>query len=111
MANEVVLILAKRGGLADVEGVAYFRKIVAAIDSGLLWLDRHVDPDANHFDYRDIGTICMWQHVTHYRIVQGLDRYRRLAARVEHCSARPAVAGTTPEVPLTEAANAGWKPA
>ena len=39
MANEVVLILAKRGGLADLDGVAYFRKLRGAIDSGLAWLD------------------------------------------------------------------------
>lgn len=111
MDNEVVLILAKRGGLVDVDGVAYFRKLGAAIESGLLWLDGHTDPDAPGFDYRDIVTICMWQHVTHYRIVQGLDRYTRLAARVERFSARPSVASTTPEVSVAEAAKAGWKPA
>jgi glutathione S-transferase len=74
MANEVVLILAKRGGLTDVEGVTYFRKLIAAIDAGLAWLDKNTDPDQASFDYRDISLICMWQHVAHYTITQNLER-------------------------------------
>lgn len=111
MDNEVVLILAKRGGFTDLESVAYFRKLAAAIDSGLAWLDAHTDPDDATFDYGDIVTICMWQHVVHYEMVQGLDVHRRVAARVARFAERPSVAGTAPEVSLAEAAAAGWKPA
>jgi glutathione S-transferase len=110
MDNEVVLILAKRGGLADLESVAYFRKLATAIDAGLAWLDGHTDPDAASFDYADITTVCMWQHVTHYGIAKGLDRYPRIASRVARFSERPSVAGTTPEASLAEATAAGWKP-
>ena len=111
MDNEVVLILAKRGGLADLDGVAYFRKLAAAIDGGLAWLDDHTDPGDRDFDYVDVATVCMWQHLAHYRLVQGLDRYGRVAARVARFSVRPSVAGTTPEASLAEAAAAGWRPA
>jgi glutathione S-transferase len=110
MDNEVVLILAKRGGLADLGSVAYFRKLSTAIDGGLAWLDGHTDPDDPAFDYRDIVTICMWQHVVHYEMVRGLDAYGRIAARVARFAERPSVAGTTPGVSLAEAAAAGWKP-
>lgn len=111
MDNEVVLILAKRGGFADLESVAYFRKLATAIDAGLAWLDAHTDPDAAAFDYRDIATICLWQHVVHYEMVHGLDAYARIAARVARFAERPSIAGTTPAVSLAEAAAAGWKPA
>jgi glutathione S-transferase len=110
MDSEVVLILAKRGGLADLESVAYFRKLATAIDAGLAWLDAHTDPDGA-FDYGDIATISMWQHVQHYRMVPGLEGYPRLAARVARFAERPSVAGTTPETSLAEAVAAGWKPA
>ena len=96
MANEVVLILAKRGGLADLEGVVYFRKLVTAIEGGLAWLDARTDPDAAGFDYRDIATICMWQHLAHYRLVRGLERYPRIASRVARLVTRAAVASTAP---------------
>ncbi|MGE5185989.1 MAG: glutathione S-transferase family protein [Acidobacteriota bacterium] len=96
MANEVVLILAKRGGFGELDSVAYFRKLAAAIDSGLAWLDRTLDPDAPAFDYRDIATICMWQHLRHYQLVPGLDRHARIAARVARFAERPAVATTAP---------------
>ena len=114
MANEVVLILAKRGGLADLERVVYFQKLALGIDNGLAWLDAHTDPDAPGFDYRDIATICMWQHVVHYAIATGLeravsgarsapegergliDRYPRIAARVARFADRPSVANTAP---------------
>jgi glutathione S-transferase len=106
MANEVTLILAKRGGLTDVEGVTYFRKLVAAIDAGLAWLDKNTDPDEASFDYRDIALICMWQHVAHYMIAQDFEKYARVAARVARFSHRPSVASTTPEASLAEAAAA-----
>ena len=35
MDSEVVLILAKRGGLMDLEGVVYFRKLMLAMENGL----------------------------------------------------------------------------
>jgi glutathione S-transferase len=110
MDNEVVLVLAKRGGLEDLERVVYFRKLRTAIDTGLAWVDAHTDPDADGFDYGDIATICMWQHVRHYKIAEGLDAYRRIAARVARFSERASVAATTPDVSLAEAAAAGWKP-
>jgi glutathione S-transferase len=107
MANEVVLILAKRGGLEDIESVAYFRKLRAAIDNGLAWLDADVDLDAR-FDYADMTMICMWQHALHYQFASA-DRYRRIAARVAQFADRPSVASTTPERSLAEAKAAGWK--
>lgn len=111
MDNEVVLILARRGGLADLEGVAYFRKLRTAIEQGLAWLDGHIDPEAPGFDYGDIATICMWQHLVHYALVPGLDGgYPRIAARVASFSGRPSVAGTTPAASLAEAEAAGWRP-
>ena len=110
MANEVVLILAQRGGVAELGSVAYFRKLGAAIDHALAWLDADTDPDVEAFDYGDIATICMWQHVVHYDMVRRLDAYPRIAARVARFTDRPSVAATTPEVSLAEAAAAGWKP-
>jgi glutathione S-transferase len=111
MANEVTLILAKRGGLTDLESVAYFRKLVGAIQRGLAWLDAHVEPEGPGFDYGDIATICMWQHLLHYRLVDGLDRHARIAARVARFSERASVASTTPAASLAEATAAGWSPA
>jgi glutathione S-transferase len=113
MANGVVLILAKRGGLADVEQVAYFRKLAGAIDTGLAWLDAHVVPEHDRFDYGDIAMVCMWQHLVYYGLpmLAPLDGYPRLAARVAHLSERDAVARTTPEASLAEATAAGWSPA
>ena len=112
MANEVVLILAKRGGLSDLEQVAYFRKLASAIDEGLAWLEALVAPAGDRFDYADIATICMWQHLVHYQLsmLAPLARYPRLAARVAHLSTRDSVARTTPEASLAEATAAGWAP-
>ena len=110
MDNEVVLILAKRGGVTDLASVAYFRKLATALDSGLAWLDDHTDPAAAGFDYRDVTTICMWQHVVYYQLVPGLERYPRIAARVARFADRASIASTTPEASLAEAAAAGWKP-
>ncbi len=107
MANEVVLILAKRGGLEDIDGVAYFRKLRAAIDSALAWLDADVDLDAR-FDYADMTMICMWQHGLHYQLVAA-HRFSRVAARVAQFADRPSVASTTPERSLAEAKAAGWQ--
>ncbi len=109
MANEVVLILAKRGGLEDIDAVAYFRKLRAAIDSGLAWLDADVDLDAR-FDYADMTLICMWQHALHYQLAS-TGRYDRIAARVARFADRPSVASTTPERSLSDAKAAGWTPA
>jgi glutathione S-transferase len=96
MANEVVLILARRGGLENVESVVYFQKLIAAIDGGLAWLERVVEPDAPGFDYRDIALVCMWQHLGHYKL-RPLDAYERIAARVACFAHRPSVAPSTPK--------------
>jgi glutathione S-transferase len=109
MSNEVVLILARRGGLEDVEGVAYFRKLMSAMESGLAWLERAVDVDEAAFTYGDIATACMWQHLTHYGLVASPERFPRIAARVAFAMARPSVAATTPERSLAEAKAAGWQ--
>ena len=95
MANEVVLILARRGGLEDIERVVYFQKLIAAIDGGLAWLDDAVVPDAPGFDYRDIALVCMWQHLAHYQL-RPLDTYQRIAARVARFADRPSVVPSTP---------------
>lgn len=111
MSNEVVLILAKRAGLADLGSVAYFRKLRVAIDTGLAWLEARTDPAREGFDYGDIALVCMWQHVRHYDIAEGLDRYPHIAARAERLAGRPSVAATTPEASLADARAAGWSPA
>ena len=69
--------------------------------------------DRDRFDYADIATVCMWQHLVHYglEMLAPLDRYPRLAARVAHLAARDSVARTTPEASLAEATAAGWSPA
>jgi glutathione S-transferase len=111
MANEVVLILAARAGLADVDNVAYFRKLRAAIEGGLGWLEHQVaatDPAA--LRYADLALACMYQHVQHYQLL-ALDGYPRLAARVAELAQRPAIAATAPAAALAEAAAAGWQPA
>jgi len=109
MANEVVLILAKRGGLAELEHVAYFRKLASAIDHGLAWLEARVDPEAEGFDYADLSTVCLWQHLEHYRLamIASLDGYPRMGARVARLAARDSVKRTTPEASLAEATAAG----
>lgn len=94
MANEVVLILARRGGLEDLEAVAYFRKLFAAIASGLSWLEQHVR-DEPELDYRDVALIAMWQHLAHYKLVD-LSSYPRIAARVAQFADRPSIASTAP---------------
>ena len=56
MANEVVLLLAKRAGLEDIDDVAYFRKLRSAIDGGLAWLDGNVVVEEPRFDvYADMS--------------------------------------------------------
>jgi glutathione S-transferase len=96
MANEVVLILTKRGGLDDLSGSSYFSKLVTAIEHALAWIDRETDPDPNQFDYRDIALVCMWQHVRYYQLVGDLEQHQRIAARVASFAARPSVASTAP---------------
>lgn len=110
MNNEVVLLLAQRGGVADLAGVVYFRKLMQAIDQGLAWLEVRTDPGREGFDYGDIATICLWQHMLHYAFTPGLADYPRIAARVERFAERPSVARTTPAVSLAEALAAGWSP-
>lgn len=100
MANEVVLILAKRGGLEGIDKVVYFQKLTAAIDGALAWLDARIEPDAPGFDYRDIVTICMWQHLGYYGL-RPLEAYSRLAARVARFAKRPSVVPSTPVKPRT----------
>jgi glutathione S-transferase len=106
MANEVTLILAQRAGGVDMTA-PYFGKLRAAIGSALAWLDARVDPGG--FDYRDIALVCMWQHLSYYRLVD-VDQYRALAARIARSAARPTVAATAPAASLAEAAAAGWTP-
>jgi glutathione S-transferase len=96
MANEVVLILTKRGGLDDLSGSSYFSKLVTAIDHGLAWLDRETDPHASGFDYRDIALVCMWQHAAFYQLASDPQQHHRIAARVAQFAARPSVASTAP---------------
>jgi glutathione S-transferase len=108
MSNEVVLILAKRGGLEDVDSVAYFRKLRVAIDSGLAWLDGNVDLDAP-LDYADMAMISMWEHALHYQLASA-PRHSRIAARVARFAHHRSVASTTPEQSLADASAAGWKP-
>lgn len=103
MAHEVTLILARRGGLEELEGIAYFRKLLRSISSGLAWLDREIDPAADGFDYVDIATICMWDHVSHYQLVPRLDGYPRIAARATRFADRDAVARTAPAASLAAA--------
>lgn len=110
MSNGVTLILGKRGGLEDVESVAYLRKVASAIESGLAWLDARAEPDAASFDYRDIALVCMWQHLLHYGMVRDVEKYARIDARVARLSTRPSIASTTPVASLAEAEKAGWKP-
>lgn len=105
MGHEVTLILARRGGLEDLDSVAYFRKLFHSIASGLAWLDRELDPDAGDFDYVDIATICMWDHAVHYQLVPGLDGYPRIAARAAHFADRESVARTTPAASLAAASS------
>jgi glutathione S-transferase len=103
MGHEVTLILARRGGLEDLDSVAYFRKLFHSITSGLAWLDRELDPEVDGFDYADVATICLWDHLVHYKLVPGLDDYPRIAARVARFAHRPSVARTAPAASLAEA--------
>ena len=92
MANEVTIILAKRGGLTS-PALSTSRSLLTAIEQGLAWLDARIAPDAP-FDYRDIALICMWQHVEHYGLVPALERFPRIATRVAMFGDRPSVATT-----------------
>jgi glutathione S-transferase len=94
MANEVVVILAKRGGLADADRVVYFQKLLAAIEHGLTWLEPRVGQGA--LTYRDIVLVSMWQHLAHYGLVADLERWPRIAGRSAELMARPSIATTAP---------------
>lgn len=109
MENEVILILARRGGFEDIDSVAYFKKLKVAIDEGLAWLDKNIALDAP-LTWADITLICMWDHVTHYKSASGLDRYPRIAQRVAQFAQRPSIAATAPEPSFAEAKATGWKP-
>ncbi len=108
MNNEVVLLLAKRAGVADLEAVAYFRKLRSAIDGGLDWLEARVDEGDPRFRYADLALVCLWQHLVHYGLVEEPGRYARIAACVDRAMARPSVASTTPTRSLEDAGAAGW---
>jgi glutathione S-transferase len=109
MANEVVIILAERGGLTEARKTTYFAKLLGAIESGLTWLDERTVPDAPGFDWRDITLVCMWQHLAYYKLVP-LETYPRLAARVARFATRPSIVESTPQRSLDDAAAAGWTP-
>jgi glutathione S-transferase len=94
MANEVVVLLAKRAGLEGVERVVYFQKLLAAIEAGLAWLESRVGQGA--LLYRDIVLVSMWQHVEHYGLIANLERFPRIAARTAELMARPSIAATAP---------------
>jgi glutathione S-transferase len=103
MAHDVTLILAARGGLTDVMAHTYFQKLARAITSGLAWLDRELDRERESFDYVDVVTICMWEHLEHYGIVPGIESFQRIAERVARFSQRDSVARTTPRASLEAA--------
>lgn len=111
MSNEVVLILARRGGVTDIASILYFRKLLTAIDAGLAWLETETEPGGADLRYVDIALICMWQHLVHYQLTKELERYPRIAARVAQFAERPSIASTAPQASLAEATAAGWKPA
>jgi glutathione S-transferase len=108
MSNGVTLILAKRGGLEDVDSVVYLRKLRVALEGGLVWLDTSIAADAP-MTWGDITLICMWQHLEHYKLVD-LAAYKRIAARVAQFATRPSIISTTPESSLAAAHAAGWSP-
>lgn len=109
MSHEVVLLLAKRSGLTDLDRVVYFRKLTDAIEGALVWLDAHT-PDDDALRYADIATVCMWQHLLHFHFVTEPERFAALTARVARFADRPAFSRTTPVASLAEADAAGWTP-
>lgn len=111
MGNEVVLILAERGGVENVDDIVYFRKLRAAIDAGLTWLDDETQRTDAMLDYPDVASICLWDHLTHYGLGADPARYPRLAQRVALFRDRPSMALTAPEASLRDATAAGWRPA
>jgi len=107
MANEVVLVLARRSGSTEVDSNAYFQKLALAIEGGLAWLDERITLAAP-LDYRDMALVAMWQHANHYELVRAT--YPRIAARVAELAHRPSVAETAPEAALAAARASGWQP-
>ena len=67
----------KRGGLEDIDGVAYFRKLRAAIEGGLAWLDVHIDRTRQRLD-----------HLSAVPDQRDFSRSRRRHARYAHALAR-----------------------
>lgn len=106
MDNEVTVLLTQRSG-GDISG-GYCKKLIASASDGLAWLDARA-PASSPFDWADIATICMWQHIEYTKVFD-LRPHAKLAARMAELAARPSVAATSHDVVLTEAAAAGWKP-
>lgn len=96
MAHEVTIIMATHGGMSDVMTHTYFQKLAKAMTSGLLWLDRDLDTERKTFNYIDVATLCMWQHLLHYRTLCGLQSFQRIAHRVARFSDRQSVVDTLP---------------
>ena len=104
MSNGVVLVLAKRSGVTQLD-TSYFAKLRASIASGLGWLD--ATPLDGPFTYRDGTLVAMWDHLVHYELVPRTS-YPRLAARVAAFADRPSVASTAPAAALAQATREGW---
>jgi glutathione S-transferase len=96
MQHEVTLILAARGGLDEAMQHGYFLKLREAMSSALAWLDAGLEEERQSFDYVDVATVCMWQHLLHYGSVPALDRFARIARRVARFASRSSVARTAP---------------
>ncbi len=107
MDNEVVLLLAKRSGLTDWEGVDYFRKLLSGIEGGLAWLDAHTD-EGGPLRYADLAIACAWDHVRRFDLVREPARFVRLTARLGRFADRPSLRETAPARSLAIAAATGW---
>lgn len=100
MGHEVTWILAERAGMQDALSHGYFQKIVQSMRTTLAWLDQGTKPQRAGFDYGDIALVCLWQHLTHYAMLPGLQDFPRIAQRVAQLADRPSVASTTPQASL-----------
>lgn len=107
MANEVVILLARRTGLGGTEGNAYFQKLHDGLAEGLAHLDAHTDPDGD-LAWSDVAAICAYEHVAHWTLVPGLDRFEKLAALSKRHATRPSFATTSPTASLAQATKDGW---
>lgn len=111
MSDEATLLFARwYGGISALDAPPYFKKLADAIDLGLAWLEERAPAaDDAAFDYGDLVTVCMFQHLVFLSFVPDLEKkYPRLTARVAHLASRPSVLATSPAVALAEAAAAGW---